>query len=180
MITGVALVTGVSNTDVRRPTSRPPLARVRDSYRRTRTLLERIEWVLATKRVKNQAEWVQAAGLSRSALAVTLSRLRKGDDVQIKSETAIALARAAKVDVGWFLSGDGSPEGAPSPERGNYPMRDRVLERFATQYPKRAVDAVAAMHFAGAEKFTELDWVDELHKATKKHEKRVGVRELDD
>lgn len=142
--------------------------------------MERIEWVLTSKRVKNQAEWVQSAGLSRSALAVTLSRLRKGDDVQIKSETAIALARAAKVDVGWFLSGDGSPDGTTSSERGSYPVRDRVIDRLGAQYPKHAVDAVAAMHFAGADKFTELDWVDELHKAAQKRSKRVGVRDVDD
>lgn len=77
---------------------------------------DRIEWILANRGMSQRSLSV-AAGLSPSAVAVILRRLRtskRGDPNAGSVAALVAIARAGQVDLVWFLTDEGTPEGQPS------------------------------------------------------------------
>jgi hypothetical protein len=74
------------------------------------TLLQRLEHIMETRGL-GQREWARRAGLgSEKDLGVTLHRLRKNADAQVKHETLVKLAKGADVSLRWLATGEGTPD----------------------------------------------------------------------
>lgn len=93
-----------------------------------KTLADRMLWVLQNRRelVKNKTTWPLMAGLKRGAVSAVIAR-----NGTMRTDNAVALARAAHVSVAWFVSNDGDPD-APDVEPEGvdpYPSRSLAIGR---------------------------------------------------
>jgi hypothetical protein len=80
------------------------------------TFQERISWILANRDFQSERDIALKAGLSHATLANALRFERAGRPIQLMSDTAVRLAAAASVDVGWLLTGSGAPDATPQGE----------------------------------------------------------------
>lgn len=74
-------------------------------------IAERIERILAEKRLKSARAWSVGAGLTPQYVSTILARARKGEEIDIGVETLHKLAKVAGIDFTWLATGVGNPSG---------------------------------------------------------------------
>lgn len=95
------------------------------------TLIERIEWILKTRKI-SQRELGKRANLKNpNHVGTIMSRLRNRPGADIESETLAALARGGGVDVQWLIDGKGSPDG--STPKAVHPNLAKTLEKLSAE-----------------------------------------------
>lgn len=77
--------------------------------RPTRTLAERIEWILRRHGI-GQRELSRRAGLDVAHIGQFLARARKDPNVSLNADTLAKVANGAKVSMRWLATGEGPPE----------------------------------------------------------------------
>lgn len=116
------------------------------------TLKGRIAWILADRKLSGR-ELAKRAGL-RSATHVNL--IRAGKVKAIEGDIAAKIARAGRVQLGWLLTGEGTPEPDTSPARAgsNYFLSNaesRGEREMAQAFLDEQNDAFADMEAETAE-----------------------------
>ena len=110
------------------------------------TLLERLEWILANRKMSARQLALQS-GLSSTHVSTMMGRLRKHPDVSVELETLEKIARGGQVPLEWMISGKGKPDEprtpAPPPSSQERPAavpQPAPVEIEAPYYPPEHVE----------------------------------------
>jgi hypothetical protein len=94
------------------------------------TLLDRIEWILRTKKISARELSIRA-GLNPSHLGTLMHRLRGRPDARVESATLFALAAGGGVNPLWLEQGTGTPDQAT--ELPAHPNLQKTLDRLGEE-----------------------------------------------
>ena len=137
-------------------------------------VVQRMTWIIDSKRVENASVWATEAGLSRTYVSGLLERVRKGKSQDIGLQSLAALAQVARVSPAWLAFGAGEP--SDDIESLLPPLLRKLLKKLpAGQYPdlllSQAVMVLQMIDEADLPEDVWQDYVDGL----KKEVRRVGL-----
>jgi transcriptional regulator with XRE-family HTH domain len=117
-------------------------------------MLERIEWILEQRGMK-QRELARAAGLNDERhLGVILGRLRKNPEGALEHQTLVALARGGNVSIAWLATGEGSPDATGSEDPRPLYRNLEGWPEIEAQLRARGYDPVAVEVFGNGRALT--------------------------